>query len=155
MTEPLKREWYVADYADEVMPPPQDSPDGWIVSLEDGAPGLRGCEPGDPPRPLSDGDRIGFMYCDTFGSAELMIRADGAWTVSAPMPDQAKQVCALGGWQADSLAETLDGCVEQIKEALGPGEEESFDLSYYTYSEAFPFRFDAASRSFKTAGQLQ
>jgi hypothetical protein len=165
MTAALGTEWWPYALMDEAMPAGRDNPDAWLDTLPDGRPFLAG---GDDDgrlesQPLADGERVEFIRCDTYGQAELVIRRDGSWSVETPMPPEAEQVCALGGWQVDSLAETVEDCVDRLKEEIGPlcdgpdlfdgadGSRE-FDLSYYTFSEPIPFRFDAARRTFEPAG---
>lgn len=37
--------WLPSAYQDEIIPPVRDTPDAWIVSLDDGAPALDAAEP--------------------------------------------------------------------------------------------------------------
>ncbi len=146
-------EWWPEAYCDEVMPPPRVSPDAWVVQLADGyalaAPEARAWE----PERLTDGETVLFTQRIDHGGATLDLFADGTWQVSRPMPAAAESVYAV---QAESLAETVEGCVREILDIAGAAAAAgTYDLAYYTFTEAAPYRFDAATGTFSPAGALQ
>lgn len=146
--------WLPSDLMDEMIPTPRSTPDAWIASLNDGAPALDWGDDGEDGRPkgpmLKDGDVVNFQSCTKYGEAVLTFRAAADWSVDRPMPPEAKQVCAMRGWQTDSLASTVEECVENlIEHEAEPGE---YELSYFTWSDDIPHRFDAKTRSFGPAG---
>jgi hypothetical protein len=63
------------------------------------------------------------------------------------MPAEAENVCAMQGWQIDSLAPSISECAEALFDA--DAEPDDYDLSYYTWSNDIPHRFDAKTRCFK------
>jgi hypothetical protein len=81
------------------------------------------------------------------GSAILTLWAKRQWSVDNPMPQFAEQVCALNGWQVESLATSVEECAEALFDYdAEPGE---YELSYYTWSDGIPFVFDGARRTFR------
>ena len=63
------------------------------------------------------------------------------------MPREAENVCALNGWQLDSLALSVEECIEALRDA--GAEPDEYELSYYTWSDGIAFVFDLTSRSFE------
>lgn len=148
MTEPVTK-WSPERYCDEVAPEPRDSPDHWITSLEDGAPALAAPNDWDECSPirLNDGDVVGFVSYTNYGQAELILEADGTHSIDRAMPAEAELVCALWGWQSETLSSTPDEVAKKLRELdATPGD---YVLAYYTYSHEQPFVFDAATRSFR------
>jgi hypothetical protein len=157
MTEPPTAEqptWLPSDLMDEMIPPPRPSPDAWITSFDDGAPALdRGedDETGRPRRsPLKDGEIVNFQSCTHYGCATLTLKAGREWSVDRPMPPEAENVCAMEGWQIDTLAPDVEGCAQALFDT--DAEPDDYELSYYTWSADIPHRFDIASRKFKPVG---
>jgi hypothetical protein len=147
--------WFPCDYVDEMMPADRASPDDWIAVMKGGH-GLVSAEgpyDGQPPRPLADGEIVTFMSRTDYGSAVLTMHEDGTWAVSSEMPEGAEQVCAMDGWQTDSLATNVEECVANIRDyGGGPG---TYRLSYYTFSEPIAFEFGASTGKFKEIGAVQ
>ena len=82
-----------------------------------------------------------------YGTGDLTINSDRTWSVDPPMPPEAEIVCALMGWQSETLSLSVDECVAALREAdAEPGQ---YTLSYYSWSVDQAFTFNAATRSFK------
>jgi hypothetical protein len=147
------RTWLPSELMDEMIPPTRPLPDSWIASLDDGAPALDNGGEDDDRRltRLQDGQVVGFRSLTDHGNVALTIRSETDWTADPPMPPEAKQVCAMQGWQIDSLANSVEECVQALveHEQGGPGE---YELSYYTWSGDIPHRFDAKARTFRAVG---
>lgn len=160
--EILREGWLPEIYCDEVTPPPRATPDAWLTRRADGTPALASDdpvaaedEPGDTAASLVDGEAVPFTRLADHGRATLAIRPDGSWSVSAPMPAAAEQVCALDGFQSETLSGSVEEVVEALQELLGDDAAGDYALSYYTYEKAVVFRFDAAAAAFVRAGPLQ
>jgi hypothetical protein len=61
-------------------------------------------------------------------------------------PQEAEQVCAINGWQIESLAASVEECAEALFDY--DAEPGNYELSYYTWSDDIPFIFDGARRAF-------
>jgi hypothetical protein len=143
--------WLPYDLMDEMTPAPRNSPDDWVGSLDDGAAaiiaGVDGARTAEKICLLRDGDNVKFCSMTPHGSAILTLRTERQWSVDSPMPAAAEQVCAINGWQIESLATSVEECAEALFDYdAEPGD---YTLSYYTWSDGIPFIFDAASRTFK------
>lgn len=145
--------WLPSELMDEMIPPTRPTPDAWIASLDDGAPALDNGGEDDERRltKLQDGQIVSFQSLTDHGTAELTIRSATDWTANPSMPAAAKQVCAMNGWQIDSLSTSVAECVQAIMENE-QGQPGEYELSYHTWSDDIPHRFDAKTRSFKPAG---
>lgn len=151
MTEPPRIEWFPFDYMDEVMPAGRPGADAWIATLDDSAPALANLDEGEAPeRGLRDGDLVNFVTCATYAIATLTIAADGSFAVDATMPIEAEHVCALNGYQAETLSDSVAGVVKELIELVEEVHQAAgeYPIAYYTYSAALPHRFDAAQRRF-------
>ena len=143
--------WLPADLMDEMIPPPRNSPNDWVGSLDDGAAAIiAGADDGGSAEKiclLRDGDVVKFCSMTRHGSAILTLMAERQWSVDTPMPKEAEQVCAINGWQVKSLALSVEECAEALFDYdAEPGD---YELSYYTWSDGIPFVFDAAVRTFR------
>ena len=143
--------WLPADLMDEMIPPPRNSPDDWVGSLDDGAPAIiAGVDDGGTAEKiclLRDGDTVKFCSMTAHGSAILTLKTERQWSVDRAMPPEAEQVCAINGWQIESLALSVEECAEALFDYdAAPGD---YELSYYTWSDGIPFTFNAAARTFK------
>ena len=139
--------WLPSDLMDEISPPPRISPDHWITSLDDGAAALDSGEDGETESPaLKDGQTVNFLSLTKYGEAILMFRSAADWSVDRPLPPEAQQVCVMQGWQTDSLQTRAKECVESLTRA--DAEAGEYELSYFTWSDDIPHRFDAKTRSF-------
>jgi hypothetical protein len=131
VSEKAQITWLPYDLMDEMIPPPRNSPDDWIGSLDDGAPAI-----------IADVDdgRTAEKIC-------LLHDGDTVKFVDSPMPPEAEQVCAINGWQIESLANSVEECAAALLDYdAEPGD---YELSYYTWSDGIPFVFDAAARTFR------
>jgi len=148
-------QWIPSELIDERQPPLRDTPSDWIVTGEDGEPALSDGDDG-IAKPLSDNDVVNFCSCTIFGTGVLELKSPDQWTVDHGMPREASKVCATNIFDIDtganSLNEFVEGIIEQRTER---GEEElipdEYEVSYYTYSDDMPHRFDRAKRSFALA----
>jgi hypothetical protein len=98
--------WLPYDLMGEMIPPPpRNSPDDWIDSLDDGAPAIiAGVGHGGTAQKiciLRDGEVVKFCSMTPHGSAILTLKSERQWSVDRPMPQEAEQVCAINGWQID------------------------------------------------------
>ena len=142
--------WLPYDLMDEMIPPPRNSPDDWIGALDDGAPAIiAGVGHGGTAQKiciLRDGEIVKFCSMTPHGSAILTLKSERQWSVDRPMPQEAEQVCAINGWQIESLAHSVEECAETLFDyEAEPGD---YELSYHTWSDGIPFIFDAANRTF-------
>jgi hypothetical protein len=145
MTEPTA--YFPAALVDEIMPADRDSPDAWLISSGGGAPRLDlsdGFGEGGS-RPLANGEIVKFVSRTDYGVATLTLSADG-FTVSEPMPADAEQCCILDGLQAETLAADVEECVGLLRDY--GAECDDYRISYYTFDDGLPYRFDAATRHF-------
>jgi hypothetical protein len=148
MNETTDITWLPSKLMDETFPPPRPSPDDWITSLDDGAPAIENGEDYDQQEPtlLHDGEVILFQRCDHYGNANLTLAADGGWKVDRPKPPVATDVVAINGWQYETHASSVDECATMLVQAeADPGD---YEISYYSWSDDIPHRFDAKARSF-------
>lgn len=147
----ITERWIPVDFMDEFSPEPRERPEDWLRSLDDGAPCLR-CQDqfaGDEPliHPLKDGEAVEFSKFTDYGTATLLLAADGSFTVSRDMPASAEQCCIMLGWQSETLSESVAETVRMLIEARG--EPDDYLISYYTFSEGIPLTFRAAALTFE------
>ena len=90
MINPPLVTWLPADLMDEMIPPPRNSPDDWVGSLDDGAPAIiAGVDDGGTAEKiclLRDGDTVKFCSMTAHGSAILTLKTERQWSVDRPMP---------------------------------------------------------------------
>jgi hypothetical protein len=150
MAQPIEQKYWPTDYVDEEVPPGRESPTAWIF-LSGGSAYLNPCEESDDKeivfRLLNDGDTIEFTRCDTFLETTLMLVEDG-FTLADPAPPEFEQCCVLDGWQSETLASSVDELAKFIREADGETGVE-FRVVFYTYVDTGPWRFCAATNSFR------
>ena len=148
--------WWPSEMVDEVMPPGREKPEDWlhgpsglILHVEEG-------DDDDAKAPvllLEDGTIIEFVNCTKYGDAELSLRADGSWRVSSPKLRGAEQSCIMNGWQYETNADTVEETVKLLIETdAEPGE---YPISYFTWSDTIPLRFDKAKHRFVDPGTTQ
>ncbi len=134
--------WIPELFLDEVSPPARDTPEAWLRRDPDGVWRIDGDDCG--AFCIVDGEIVAFMRLDEHGGATLTLTPTG-WNVSAPMPAEAKNVCALDGMQADTLSDSVHIVVERLRE-IG-ADDDDFRLSYYSFVE-IPLRFVAGDARF-------
>jgi hypothetical protein len=151
MTEPSA--YFPQELCDEIMPPDRPTREAWIEVLDDGTPaGLAALdirqlwdEPPGECRHLADGDIVKFVSRTDYGVATLTLTDEG-FMVSEPMPADAEQCCILDGLQAETLAGDVEECVGLLRDY--GAEPDDYRISYYTFDDGLPYRFDAATRHF-------
>ena len=121
-----------SNLADEISPPPRETPDAWIVE-KDGlffilALGDGEEDDDDALEPLLTGAAVKFMRLETFPDARLMLEEDGTFTVDPPAPEGAEQVMIWG--ETDSMDDSVQNLVENFMP--DPGEHE---LQFYTWHD--------------------
>lgn len=145
--------WWPEALVDEIMPEGRKSPDDWIVD-HNGAPALSMGEEEDndgPPQPLQAGQIIQFSAMVELDMCVLRLDAQGGYTVERPMHPEATDCCILHGWQFETMAESVDGCVQGLRD--GAAEPGDYVISYYTWKHQQAYQFDAAKRCFVKIGR--
>lgn len=148
--------WWPYDYIDEIMGTHRASANAWIED-KDGRPFLGANDIasgfGEEPRAISDGEIVKFVTMTDHGEAIVTLNDAGSWSVSSSMPEAAESCCILYGWQSDTVGGNVDETMKAlIAEGAKPGE---YTISFYTYSNEIPLRFDQATRSFTEPGTTQ
>lgn len=139
---PENKTFLPADYLDEVVPEPRDTPSAWIVALPGDAYALAPFDEGDEPtRILKSGDLVSFCWHQVFGSLQVTIRSDESFT-SVPEPHP----IANGFWErgdtdsfAPSLTEFAKGWLQN------GGEPEIVEVDHYFWSDGEPYRFEVGA----------
>lgn len=118
------RKWWPVDYADEVMPPGRDTPDGFII-MDNGRPmlgyALDEMSVTDRERDylnksIQVGEIVNFVCCDDLGEVVVEINADGSFIAQGPVPEQATSFMEIGN--PNSLAESLPSYAQNVAELL-------------------------------------
>ncbi len=150
---PTMLEFYPTEYVDEVMPDGRESANAWLIKRADGAICLDAPTPFEGEmRPLVDGEIVKFTTCQSFGKASLVWRSPTDFDLSEPMPEGAKQCCALNGWQMETLSDNVDELARLLGEA-GADPGDAFTVAFYTYSHGdLALRLDAATGTFVEPG---
>jgi hypothetical protein len=106
-------EWMPSCYMDEVVPPPRNSPQAWIVRLADGAYALDGAGWDDETGTLlKDGEAVMFDWTVIIGERE--------WTGSAWLPPLPIEPPGAGEWMAAPEGEPF--LLSDAEKVLQPGE---------------------------------
>lgn len=145
--------WFPEEYCDEVMPADRESANAWLLKMADGSICLDACEMGDDPRPLADGEIVKFSTRTDYGQTTLHLFGDGSFSIDDAMPEKAEQCCVMHGWQTETLSTDVNELVSQLKDA--GGDPDDYNVSFYTFSDSIPLRFDAKSAAFVQPGPTQ
>lgn len=145
-------QWWPSEMMDEVMPTGKEKPEDWLfggssiwIVADEGEGGMTAG--------LKDGQIVNFVTCTDEGSASLTLNDDKTWSVDFPMPASAKQCCIMSGWQSDTLGDTVEQSVKGLID--NDAEPDTYEISYFTWSDNIPLRFDLATRSFVAPGTTQ
>jgi hypothetical protein len=105
--------WMPSCYMDEVVPPPRDSPQAWVVRLDDGAYALDSGGWDDETRTLlKDGETVMFDW--------TIIISERQWTGSDWSPALPPEPAGTSGWMAALEGEPI--LLADAAEVLEPGD---------------------------------
>lgn len=141
--EPRKnREWWPSEAIDEIPPTGRDTPNDWLLTLDDGAQGYGSRNEGDgfEPRVITEGQIVPFTCCDTLEDAVLTFGPGGSFEIDPPVP--AGAMLMVDG-DTDTVSEDADQLVEILREAGEADEGTKHDLTVYRWSDDIPLRFTA------------
>ena len=148
MTE---RKWLPSDYQDEVIPPPRNHPNDWIVRLPGDSYGLAPADESEAdPRILKDGDIVKFDWTESHGRAEFTVNADRTWLIDRDAPNAPEggyMMVAIYGDTVDTMMPGLDEFAEAFISNLSDGELPFSDIvTFYSWSsESLEFVFSNGS----------
>lgn len=143
------RKWLPKDYQDEVIPPPRNSPNDWIVRLPGDAYGLAPAdeEYGDP-HVLKDGDIVEFDWTVYHGQASFFVAddADRNWWIDVDEPKVPEggymivaEHCNAIDTMQDGLSDFAKAFIENLTNADLPCET---TIIFYSWSlKSVKFRF--------------
>jgi hypothetical protein len=154
------RKWLPAEWADEIVPDMEASPDAYIEREGEGW-GLR-LPVGNASRSddheedcwhtkIEPGRVVNFMWTESYGTFDLTVNDDDdrTWSTDRPIPATASHFWLP--FDVDTLADSVDELVREA--ALDPGE---YTMGAYHWSDYVPFRFevdaDGAGRFVSCAG---
>jgi hypothetical protein len=153
-----EREWFPAEWVDEVCPPSKATPDAFIVKDGDGW--LLGYGQGDTGvhindadlynQPLEVGDVVSFVSCDRYDDIEATLKRDGSYQLHGALPPDHNTIIVDG--DIDTLHEGFEALIAALK---APGDEfhisnmifpDGLDenrvtLSFARWSDPLPHRF--------------
>lgn len=138
-----ERQWIPRECADEGGPATRASPDDWITPLPGDAYGLASGDEAwnaeSEPRILTEGETVGFWWCESQGSATFEIKADSTWAVDPePSPD-VTHIWSL--CDPESLGFSMQEFAEGMIRVDSTPDE--FQIEYATWSkEDVLFRFE-------------
>jgi hypothetical protein len=131
-----EREWFPAEWVDEVCPPSKATPDAFIVKDCDGW--LLGYGPGDTGvhindadlynQPLEVGDVVSFVSCDRYDDIEATLKRDGSYQLHGTLPPDHNTIIVDG--DIDTLHEGFEALIEALKTT---GDE--FHVSHLIFSD--------------------
>ena len=106
-------QWMPSCYMDEVVPPPRDTPQAWVVRLDDGAYALDGGGWDDETGTLlKDGESVMFDW--------TVIIGEHKWTGSAWLPPLPPEPVGAHEWMAAPEGEPM--LLAEASECLEPGD---------------------------------
>ena len=152
-----QREWWPADWADEVMPPGRSSPDDFLIDAEGhyflgyrlDATDVTEHEKRYFNRGLDCGDIIEFVCCDSLGHIEVTINPDGTYKTSDSVPERATHFWVPG--DTDTLADSLSSFAECYAENDDIKEPVTETVALAWWSERLPHKLTISfERNLKT-----
>jgi hypothetical protein len=168
-TEESGRKWWVAELADEVMPPGLTSPDLFVVAMPDGTfrldypantPGVDEDERNLFRRPLGNGDIVNFLCCDDFGLIDISIGPSGTYGVHGSAEALAVITAGLPThfWlpgDIDTLASSIEEFVNFYLENDPIKEPRTETVCMARWSDELPHKFEIARRKFCAVSQAE
>lgn len=150
------REWYPADWVDEVCPPSKPRPEDFV--LVDGSTYQLGYAMGDNDaldddrdvfnQRLAIGDIVNFMSCDRFDDVEMTVRRDGTHRLHGNIPREHNWVTLQGDMDTlrDSFDEMLQAIFDPRDDLHGyvfddEADEQRVTLSFARWSDFLPHQF--------------
>lgn len=131
------RRWLPSKYQDEVIPPPLESPDAWVITLPDGTHAIAPIDDGIDRNAwvLSEGEVVEFDWMENLGGDEIVITDDGSWelAVGEPTTPEGAYLCVLGDGDIDTLSESVEQFARNHIDINGEGG--SYSLSFYCWSK--------------------
>ncbi|MBZ9856743.1 hypothetical protein LB566_23405 [Mesorhizobium sp. CA13] len=143
--------WCPCEWADEIMPSLQSSPDRFVDRIDGQWKLIPPADSGDREidwycRDLEDGQVVEFMWHEGYGSRILTVNVDRTFSLDREIPDNTTHVCLAGDF--DALAGSLGELVASGDLGM-PLEAGEYEILAYFWSDGVPFRFDAASGVFR------
>lgn len=147
--EAADRKWLPTEWADEVSPTPEESPDKFIE--RDGERWVLRPPVGNAFRDeeylriaIEPGQVVDFMATEHFGYRIVTVNTDRTFSVDRPYPEKTTHFWGGDDQLAHTLAELVNGDPELpgMYDPLEPGEHE---IAVYWWSDSLPFRFDVDS----------
>jgi hypothetical protein len=140
--EPNTREWWPADYVDEVLPSGFAKPEQWIKEAWPGHFVLIAADPAEDGREINPGDIIEFASCDSLGAVEVTVKADGTYFVHGTYDQSANSFW----WSEDpevAAATTMDDLAQQFAEYLKDCDEDEgrYSVNFDRWSDTVPYVF--------------
>lgn len=142
------RTWWPADWADEIMPPGRDAPDGFIIDADGhywlgyafDAPDASHQEKRYFSEGLDAGDIVEFVCCDDCGEVAVTLMPDGTYTVAGTVPERVTHF-SIGG-DPDTLADSIPAFVKNWIEVDGraPEQPETVTVVMAWWSDHIPHK---------------
>jgi hypothetical protein len=150
MSDDLKKKYVPSDYMDdELVPLLKDTPDAWIIQLEDGTFALKAAFPDEakplPGRHLKDGDIVNFQWYATLSQGKVTKTLDDDDNIilaqTVEKPDAPAEGIVLVWEPGDSGTVTDD--LDYINNDMSLGE--TVTIEYVFWSQSLPFTFRSSS----------
>lgn len=147
--------WCPAFLVDEITPEPRARPENWLsespetVTAEPMRRWRVGADGDGTHRALGLGDEIDFMTFQAYGEVEFVIRADGSFTASSPIPPNANCFHEVG--DIDTFMETAEGFAREyaanafIYSSDDDAETLTVDVFVYRWSAPIHLRLTLAA----------
>ena len=136
-----RRTWIPADWMDESVPTCGTSPDDFLKRNANGVLQLMPIDPeeGSTWPAASDilpGQEVQFCWHEDGGTATLVLRDDGTWSLNPPFDGDVNCITDADG---DAFAQDVDDYISQYKE-IEPMEPGEYQLWGWFWSEPIAFR---------------